>query len=205
VTNNNRVRVKVCGMRDPAQVSQLVDLGVDAIGMIFYSKSARNVSLEQARAVRNVVPAFVSLVGVFVDMTVEEVNEVAKEAGLDLVQLHGNQDGEFASKLNIPYVRAIRVENSEVVESEISVHENARGFLLDTFSKDAFGGTGHRINDNLLINTDITRFILAGGINPENIEEVLKLQPYAIDINSGVETSPANKDIEKVKKILLAL
>lgn len=205
MTNNNRVRVKVCGMRDPAQVSQLVDLGVDAIGMIFYSKSARNVSLEQARAVRNVVPAFVSLVGVFVDMTVEEVNEVAKEAGLDLVQLHGNQDGEFASKLNIPYVRAIRVENSEVVESEISVHENARGFLLDTFSKDAFGGTGHRINDNLLINTDITRFILAGGINPENIEEVLKLQPYAIDINSGVETSPANKDIEKVKKILLAL
>ena len=192
-------------MKDPSQVQDLVSIGVDAIGMIFYDSSPRNVSLEQAMKIRNVVPAFVTLVGVFVDTDVEQVNEIGKNVGLDLVQLHGEQDSNFAEQLLLPYVRAIRVSSLGVINKERKEHSKARGFLLDTFSKDAYGGTGHRISSTLMPKKLSNDTILAGGINPSNIIDVLQYRPYALDINSGVENSPGDKNIQAVSSIVTAI
>jgi len=107
----NRVRVKICGMREVEQVESIVSYGVDAVGMIFYEKSKRNVSLEQAKKIRKVVPPFVNLVGVFVDTLADTINSISNEVGLDLVQLHGDQSPEFADELTTPYLQAIRVKD----------------------------------------------------------------------------------------------
>ncbi len=189
-------------MRKPDQVSQLVDLGVDAIGMIFYEPSPRHLTIEEAKSIRKVVPPFVTLVGVFVDTDAEEINEIAQLVGLNLVQLHGDQCSDFAMQLSVPYIRAIRVDSLETIDREQQTHSNAQGFLLDTFSKKAYGGTGDRIVSELLPNKLSGSTILAGGINPSNILDVLENKPYAVDINSGVEFSPSDKNIDAIRSIM---
>ena len=189
-------------MRDPVQVKQLVSLGVDAIGMIFFHRSKRNVSIEEAQRIREVVPAFVSLVGVFVDYSVEEINTIAETVQLDIVQLHGDQDVRFAQSVQRPYIKVVRVVDKESVERALEQHQKAQAILLDTFSKSEFGGTGHCIAQELLPTPLPENVILAGGINPDNINEMLNLRPYALDINSGIESSPANKDVSKLIEIM---
>lgn len=197
-----RTRVKICGMRDPKQVQQLVELGVDAIGMIFYPNSPRNVTLEQAKKIRQVVPAFVSLVGVFVDSSAEEINQISADVGLNTVQLHGDQDIDFAKKITIPYIKVVRVKDKESISHEAQLHAAASALLLDTYSTSEYGGTGHKIDNSLLPSNLPSNTILAGGINVDNIESVLVLEPYAVDVNSGVELSPANKDLTAIQSLL---
>ena len=197
-----RTRIKVCGMRDHLQVTQAINLGVDAIGMIFFQSSPRNISIEQAKNIRAVVPAFVSLVGVFVDHSAEEINTISTEVNLDIVQLHGDQDVDFANKVRRPYIKVIRVADKDSVEIEAKNHHNAQALLLDTFSVSEYGGTGHRI-PNVYIPAPMPKYtILAGGINANNIDEVLQMRPYAVDVNSGVELSPGNKDISQLKRVI---
>lgn len=198
----SRVRVKVCGITKASQAQALVDLGVDALGLIFYKKSPRGVSIEVAREIRRVIPAFVSVVGVFVDHTAQEINEICSNLKLNLIQLHGDQSPEFAEQLDSPYVKAVRVESLQKIKNEVESYKGATSFLLDTFSKDAYGGTGHRIDDALLPENLSERYILAGGINLDNIDDVLLKKPYAIDINSGVELSPGNKNISAIAEVM---
>jgi phosphoribosylanthranilate isomerase len=198
----SKTRIKICGITKPDQAIQLADMGVDALGLIFYGKSPRCVSVEQALRIREIIPAFVTVVGVFVDHSADEINQICTQVGLNLVQLHGQQDGVFASKLVFPYIKAIRVDSPQRIIDEMNAHINSRGFLLDTFSENAFGGTGHRINDSLLPEVLAENMILAGGINLNNIDDVLSKKPYAIDVNSGVEFSPGDKNIAEVAKIM---
>lgn len=197
-----RTRVKVCGMRKPEQAAQLVDLGVDAIGMIFYESSPRCITLDQAKLVRQAVPAFVNLVGVFVNTDSDEINAIADNVGLDLIQLHGDQSLDFANHLSKPYIKVIRVKNQEIINQERQIHSKAQGYLLDTFSDSAYGGTGHCIEHELLSLPLQKNTILAGGINVDNIDSVLTLNPYAVDVNSGVEITPGDKDIKKIELIM---
>ena len=198
----HRTRVKVCGMTRPDQASALVDLGVDAIGLIFYEKSPRNVSVLQAQEIRKIVPAFVTLVGVFVNQSASEINQICQQVRLNLVQLHGDQSANFANDLTYSYIKAIRVDSKERIVSEINQHNNAVGFLLDTYSKNAYGGTGHKIDESFLPESLPRNIILAGGINPSNIDEILEKKPYAIDINSGVEHAPGDKNLEAIADIM---
>ena len=198
----HRTRVKVCGMTRPDQASALVDLGVDAIGLIFYEKSPRNVSVLQAQEIRKIVPAFVTLVGVFVNQSASEINQICQQVRLNLVQLHGDQSANFANDLTYSYIKAIRVDSKERIVSEINQHNNAVGFLLDTYSKNAYGGTGHKIDESFLPKSLPRNIILAGGINPSNIDKILEKKPYAIDINSGVEHAPGDKNLEAIADIM---
>jgi len=197
-----RTRIKVCGMREVDQVSALVDIGVDAIGMIFFDKSPRNVSIEKAKEIRKVIPAFVDLVGVFVDKDVDEINAISADVGLNRVQLHGDQAADFASSLNCSYIKVIRVESIKVITTKIKEHPHADAFLLDTFAQHAFGGTGEKIPEEMLPKPLPKNIILAGGLNDNNINSALQFEPFAVDVNSGVEISPGNKDIQKVKKMI---
>ena len=197
-----RTRVKICGMREAEQVEQLVDFGVDAIGMIFYESSPREITLDQAKLIRRAVPAFVNLVGVFVNTDSDEINAIADNVGLDLIQLHGDQSIDFANQLSRPYIKVIRVKNQKIVNQERQIHNKAQGYLLDTFSDSAYGGTGDRIENELLSLPLQKNTILAGGINTDNIDNILALNPYAVDINSGVEIAPGDKDVKKIELIM---
>ncbi len=196
-----RTRVKICGMSDASIVSKAVDLGVDAIGLIFFEKSPRNVSIEQAKAIREIVPAFVSLVGVFVNESVDVVNEISSEVGLDLIQLHGDEDAEYAKKLKTPYIRAIRAKDTETISQQANEHMGSRGILLDAYHEGKYGGTGEGFDLSMIPHELKQSVIIAGGITPDNVAELLSRQPYAIDVNSGVESEPGKKELAKVEQL----
>ena len=200
-----RTRIKVCGMTRPEDASAAAELGVDAIGLIFYSKSPRYVSLEQAKRVRDVLPPFVSVVGVFVDASASDVEHYTNELALDFVQLHGAETAEFASALSKPYIKALRAKNSEQVRASASQYGDASAFLLDPYVKGLHGGTGQVLGDDCWPSAGLDRpMLLAGGLGPDNIyQRVTQLKPFAVDINSGVEQAPGVKNIELIKRAIV--
>jgi len=200
-----RTRIKICGMSDVSLVEHAVSHGVDAIGLIFYGKSPRYVSVEQARAIRDVVPPFVTLVGVFVNESVETVQQTSQEVGLDLIQLHGDETKDYAKKLDLPYIKAIRAKDTDTITQEVEVHKQARGFLLDTYHKDKYGGTGEGFDLSIIPEGIDKPLIIAGGITPENIDIFTQKQPFALDVNSGVESEPGVKDKLKIDQLFNAI
>ena len=191
----HRTRIKLCGVTRVADAEHAVDCGVDAIGMIFHPPSPRNISIEQAQQIRQVVPAFVTLVGVFVDVSAELINQTAAQIGLDLVQLHGNETNDFGRCLNTPFIKAIRAKNAAQVATNVRQFADARAILLDPYVKGLNGGTGHQLNPEFWPHKHSQPLILAGGLAPNNLASALtQLQPYALDINSGVESQAGIKD-----------
>lgn len=206
----NRTKVKVCGMTQATQVAELVNLGVDAVGVILHANSPRVISIEQAELIRAEIPAFISMVGVFVDCKIETVNTYTQQIGLDLVQLHGSETNSYASELNTQYIKAIRAKDVDQVTNDIKQHPNARALLLDPYVKGQHGGTGQQLDESVWPNKDDRtvkqKIILAGGLSADNLSHSLKTyQPYAVDLNSGIEVSPGLKDMKLVAKCLTIL
>lgn len=201
-----RTRVKVCGVTKAEQARELVDLGVDAIGVILHANSPRKIELSDAKAIREQVPAFVSLVGVFVDCEIAHLNNYAEQAALDLVQLHGAETLDYTEQLNKPYIKAIRAKSVDQVNQQLTDYPTARAILLDPYVANQHGGTGLELEASLWPKNhseSVQRLILAGGLSTVNVKEAVKRnQPYAIDLNSGVETSPGIKNIDLVKQCL---
>ncbi len=202
--NLNRVRVKVCGMTRVEDVTAAVGLGVDAIGFILHADSPRVISLQKAIELRALVPAFVNVVGVFVNAESRLVKHYTDEIGLDTVQLHGDETPQFAESLGRPYIKALRVQSSDQIRAAAASFTNARGLLLDPYVKGQHGGTGQLLDLNHWPNDDVSQpLILAGGLSLENVRQrVSAVTPYAVDVNSGVETSPGNKDIGLLAEFL---
>ena len=198
-----RTRVKVCGMSQPDNVAQVVACGVDAIGMILHANSPRTISLEQAQLVRQVVPAFVSLVGVFVDCDAQKINDYAQAIDLDLIQLHGNESNEFGKGLSKPFIKAIRAQTKEQVEQQVTQYPDARAFLLDPYVKGQHGGTGKHLDLSLWPSDCQKPLILAGGLSPDIVSGAIReVAPFAVDLNSGIEDSPGIKNIGLLKQAL---
>ena len=208
-TTIKRTRVKVCGMTQASEVCSLVVLGVDAIGMILHADSPRLATLEQAKAIRDEVPAFVTLVGVFVDCDASKVIDYANDISLDLVQLHGDETNDYANSLGIPYIKAIRAKSKDQVTKQLSDFLDARGILLDPYVANKHGGTGQQLAAESWPDKELVekhKLILAGGLSPSNIvAAVNSFKPFAVDINSGVEDSPGFKNIGEVAKCLQLL
>lgn len=203
---NNRIKVKVCGMTDAKNVRDVVSLGVDAIGMILHAKSPRLATIEQAKLIRDQVPAFVSLVGVFVDCEADKINHYSSEIGLDIIQLHGSETDSFGQALNTPFIKAIRAQSSEQVAQSVQQYPNARALLLDPYVKGQHGGTGKQLDLTLWPERSDKAMILAGGLSANNIGEVIaNVSPFAVDLNSGIESSPGFKDVTLLKKVLVEL
>ena len=197
-----RTRIKICGMTDVNQVEHAVSLGVDAIGLILHANSPRLITLEQAQLIRKVVPAFVSLVGVFVDADRERVESAVELVGLDIVQLHGAETEEFAQSLPRPYIKAVRAKSIQQVMADCEAYPSARGILLDPYVKGQHGGTGQSLDLGLWPDNHKTQgLILAGGLSADNIaERISAFAPFAVDLNSGLETKPGVKDQTLVAK-----
>ena len=198
-----RTRIKVCGMTEPEMVISAINLGVDAIGMILHADSPRTINTEQALKIREVVPAFVTLVGVFVNASAETLAESYQRVGLDLLQLHGEEDVDFAQNLGIPYIKAVRARSVTQVARDVSSFHQARAILLDPYVKGKHGGTGQPLNLDLWPSKEQlnSKLILAGGLSPDNLAHRLKsVNPFAVDLNSGIEESPGKKSISMLNK-----
>jgi phosphoribosylanthranilate isomerase len=200
------VRVKICGVRTIAEASMAVECGAEALGFNFWEKSARFVTPEAAKEIIQTLPPFTALVGVFVNETAERINEIVELTRIQVVQLHGDEEPGFISRLNSSTtIKAFRVD--EDFDINVMKHFPANAFLLDAKVKGEYGGTGVSFNWQIAIEAKkIAPLILAGGITSENVARAIQqVQPYAIDVCSGVEAEPGRKDFEKLKNFMLAV
>ncbi len=203
-----RTRVKICGITREEDAKAAVESGADAIGLVFYSKSPRYVDLTSAHKIACAVGPFVTVVGLFVNASIDQVNEVVDAVGLDLLQFHGDEDEAYCAQFRKPYIKAIRMSPGLDVKDVIADYPSAQGFLFDAWNKDKYGGTGETFEwQRLSILGDPAAgdipYILAGGLNPDNIEEaVATARPYAVDVSGGVEESPGIKSSELIQQFI---
>ncbi|MHB1185635.1 MAG: phosphoribosylanthranilate isomerase [Desulfobulbia bacterium] len=198
---NARTRIKVCGMREMAEVAGVVAAGVDAIGLIFVEKSPRCVDRERAREIVASLPPFVDAVGVFVDQDAAQVNEIVRYCGLTKVQLHGAESPAYCMEINCRVIKAFQVKESLATADLAPYAGVVSGFLFDTFHEKIAGGTGQTFDWRLLQKMSPLRpVVLAGGLTPDNVGEAIRqARPFAVDLNSGVEFAPGRKNLEKVR------
>jgi phosphoribosylanthranilate isomerase len=197
-----RVRTKICGITSQKDACTAVAAGADAIGLVFYPGSKRCVDIEQARLICATLPPFVTRVGLFVNENPAMIRTTVSRCGLDLVQLHGDEDAQECSIPGIRVVKALRLrEDSDIQVCDAYSHAGVEAFLLDAWVKNAYGGTGRCAPWETAARFARTyNVILAGGLNPANVGAAIEqVQPYAVDVSSGVEQSPGVKDPEKVR------
>lgn len=198
-----RIRVKICGITREEDAKAAVESGADAIGLVFYSKSPRYVDLTSAHKIACAVGPFVTVVGLFVNASIDQVNEVIDAVGLDLLQFHGDEDEAYCAQFHKPYIKAIRMSPGLDVKDVMADYPSARGFLFDAWNKDKYGGTGETFEWQRLSGLDEIPYVLAGGLNPDNIgEAVATARPYAVDVSGGVEVSPGVKSSELIQQFI---
>lgn len=192
-------RVKICGITKPEDGVEAARLGADAIGLVFYEKSPRNVTLEQARAVVRALPPFVSVVALFVNPDEAFVRRVLDACTVDILQFHGEESPEFCRSFSRPYLKAVRVRPGVDLLEWAAAYHDARGLLADAFVEGAHGGTGAVFDWTLLPPALPLPLILSGGLTPDNVQEaVAKVHPAAVDVSSGVELGKGIKDAAKM-------
>lgn len=201
-----RTRVKICGITRPQDAIAAVELGADAIGLVFYAPSPRNISIEQAAEIVTGLPPFVSKVGLFVNAEPAFINSVLKRVALDCLQFHGDETAAECEQINMPYYKAIRVKNDTNLLQYASQYQRANALLLDAYSEAAVGGTG-QVFDWTLIPTNMGKpVVLAGGLNAGNVAAAIKqVNPYAVDVSGGVEASKGIKDAVKIAAFMQAV
>lgn len=194
-----RVRVKICGITCVEDALVAVEQGADAIGLVFYELSPRNVSISSAIKIAENIPAFVSIVGLFVNAEASFINEVLSKVKLDLLQFHGDETPEECAQYARPFIKAIRVKADTNLVQCANEFSAAKGLLLDTYAEGVAGGTGHVFDWNLIPKQLTKSVILAGGLNADNVAEAIqRVNPYAVDVSGGVEFSKGIKDAEKI-------
>jgi phosphoribosylanthranilate isomerase len=207
------MKLKVCGMRDVENIKALSELKPDFIGFIFYDKSPRfvaNDSSEELLEVVNALPRDTKKVGVFVNATIDYILQNVRKYGLHYVQLHGNEMPDFCRNLKfkgVNIIKAFRIDNSFIF-SQLNNYKPHVDFFLFDAKGDGYGGNGISFDWSILKKYDNEKpYFLAGGISLENIDELESIipKPYAIDVNSKFEISPAMKDIEKLSELILKL
>ena len=191
------IPTKICGITNLSDAQAAAVHGASAIGFIFYEKSSRAISIEDAKFISGHLSNDISKVGVFVNHDKAFIEEAIHSVSLNIIQLHGDESANFCNQFEVPVLKAVRIKN----EASLSVMDqyNVAGFLLDTFSNQQYGGTGETFDWSLINEQIDTPIILSGGLNPDNILDAIdSVNPAAIDVNSGVELSPGKKDHQKI-------
>lgn len=202
------LKIKVCGMRDPENISGIVEAAPDFMGFIFYPKSSRFVGTEFSVESLKLIPESVKKVGVFVNELPEDVIEICRQLGLQAVQLHGNELPEYGRQVQragLMVIKAFSVDENFDFEKLRAYYGTCSYFLFDT-KGNVPGGTGRKFNWPILEKyKGAVPFFLSGGIKPEDLEPLRRFSHprwRGIDINSGFEVAPALKDVEKVKAFI---
>ncbi len=197
------IKIKICGITNLQDAEAAVEAGADALGFVFYSQSPRFIEPAVAKCIIAKLPPFVLPVGVFVNHDLVVMRNVFDECGLALAQLHGDETPTFCESLARPVLRALRLRDrsSLLAVAEYKGRIGIKGFVIDAFSSQAYGGTGQTVDWSLAREVaKVTPIILAGGLTPTNVQEAIQhVQPYGVDVSSGVEATPQKKDHEKIR------
>ncbi|AYC28443.1 phosphoribosylanthranilate isomerase [Paenisporosarcina cavernae] len=196
--------VKICGLKEAEHVRAAVEAGADAIGFVF-ANSSRQITLSQAKNLIAEIPSHILVIGVFVNEDLHTIEEYANEIPLDYAQLHGDESIEFVESLRVPVIKAFSISSQEDVQRALNYPSDF--YLFDTPGTTYRGGSGKAFDWNILANESIPKekVILAGGLHADNVREaVQKIQPYMVDVSSGVETSK-RKDTTKIHAFVQAV
>jgi len=203
------IKVKVCGITNAEDALAAVEAGADALGFIFYEKSPRYVVPAVAASIIAELPPLVTPVGVFVNEGLATVRSIMDTCGLAMAQLHGDENASYCRELARPAMKALRLKDrgSLLALAEYQGRGGVRGFVLDTFSELAYGGTGQITDWGLAADVaKSTPILLAGGLTPGNVTEAIRtVRPYGVDVSSGVESSPGKKDHAKMRAFIDAV
>jgi phosphoribosylanthranilate isomerase len=196
------VKVKICGITSIDDALHAVACGADALGLVFYAKSPRMVSPDQARQIVASLPPLVTIVGLFVNEAPEKIREVVDFCGLDVIQLHGDEGPDQCLYPPHRVLKALRVKGEQSLVGLDDYQVSA--LLLDAWRADSYGGTGHVCDWQLAAQVAARRrVILAGGLTSENITEAIRLvRPYGVDVSSGVESALGRKDPDRVASFI---
>ncbi|WP_439133626.1 phosphoribosylanthranilate isomerase [Pseudomaricurvus sp.] len=196
---HSQVRVKICGITSTADAEAAVSAGADAIGLVFYRKSPRAVTVEQAAEIAREVGPFVTVVGLFVNAETEFVTDVLNHVPLHVLQFHGDESEEYCQQFQRPYLKALRMKDDLDVPKAMAKFTSAVGVLLDAYRPGVPGGTGETFDWQRVPTQSSMPVVLAGGLNPENVATAVEsTQVYGVDVSGGVEASPGKKDTEKM-------
>ena len=196
--------IKICGIKDLNILNQLIELeAIDFIGFIFFEKSPRNVSNNFLNIVNGINLKNKRAVCVYVDASKEFIQQTSSNFQNPILQFHGNESNDFCKSFNKDFWKVIRVKDSNSINIE-SDYPDASAILFENYTKGLYGGTGSVFDWSLLknINKNDKKIIISGGINIENVDNAISVNPWCIDINSGVETSPGVKDLDLIKQVL---
>ncbi|MBT8147562.1 MAG: phosphoribosylanthranilate isomerase [Gammaproteobacteria bacterium] len=203
-----RRRVKICGITRADDARLAAELGADAIGLNFHPQSPRAIHSLQIADIVGKLPAFVTVVGLFVDPLREDVEAVLNTGLIQCLQFHGNETVDFCSSFGVPFIKAVRVKGLAEARSYLKPFQGKCSVILDAYVKGAVGGTGESFDWSVageIVRDGQNPIILAGGLRPENVAEAIKaVRPYGVDVSSGVEMAPGVKDPEKVKRFIAA-
>jgi phosphoribosylanthranilate isomerase len=195
------IKVKICGITSYDDAIAAAEMGADMLGFNFYQKSPRYITPEEVVKIIDRLPAYVDLVGLFVNGTFEQIKKTIEQCNLDWVQFHGDETKEFCDTfrpLNVRTMKAIRVKDENDIARAEEYYTDA--ILLDAFDPKKYGGTGLVFDWNIIGNIS-KRVFLAGGITAENVTKAVNLGIYGIDVCSGIESKPGKKDHAKMRKL----
>ena len=194
-----RTRIKICGFTRAEDAVFASRLGVDAIGLVFYPPSPRNVQIAQAREIVQALPPFTSVVALFVDEHESRIREVLKAVPIDIIQFHGDEPPEACRIFNKPYIKALRMQQDIDIAQYTVAYHDAAGLLLDAYHPDTKGGTGDQFDWAMIPQQYTFPLILAGGLDADNAKQAVQsVKPYALDVSSGVEVQKGIKDAAKM-------
>ena len=200
-----RPKLKICGITSTSQAVEIASMEVNALGFILYPKSPRYITPAKVKEILQNLPPYTKTVGVFVDESHEKISDIYRMTGLDLVQLSGDESPEYCRRvgeMGISWVKSFRIKDT--MDEDELVRYASDCVQLDAWSADEYGGTGKSFDWDLIQNLKKQyKIILAGGINPDNVQNAIQtLQPYAIDVSSGVEYAPGNKSLDKIELLI---
>ena len=199
------MRIKICGITRPGDAEQAMALGADTVGCVFHAASARHVTAEIAQDIQVAVGDAGTLVGLFVDPTVDQVQAVLDRVDLDVLQFHGQESPAFCEQFQRPYLKAVAMSADVDLSAVNRAYESARGLLLDSAHEGQFGGTGHRFDWDWIDAGLENRLMLAGGLNAGNVGEAIRrVRPAAVDVSSGVERDKGIKDSDRMRAFIEA-
>ena len=195
-----RTRIKICGLTRPADARTATDAGVDALGLIFYRPSPRAVDMGVAAEIAADVPAFTDVVGVFVNGSTEEIEEVLTQVRITCLQFHGDEPAEDCERYGVPYIKTVRMQDGVLPEEIARTHPAARAILLDSYHPKKYGGTGESFAWERARDYREKPVVLAGGLSALNVAEAIILSDaYGVDVSTSVESAPGVKDPSKIR------
>ena len=201
-----RAKIKICGITNIKDAIDAVDLGVDALGFVFFKESPRYIEPIKARKIINTLPAFILRVGLFVNASKGDVLSSINESGVNILQFHGDETEQFCNQFNLPYIKAIPFQDELNLLECCKLFTSCSAILIDTFSDNMRGGTGKTFNWNLIPKNLPLPLIIAGGLNSGNVSSLINsISPYGVDVSGGVESDKGIKDYDMMKNFVLGV